>query len=125
MRLGCRKRPSRRCMRIPRVPVVLSRRDPASHLNLSMVKGMAKPKVRVVLANSLSRQYTGGRTEFEIEAARVRDILKVLERMFPGIREHLEEETAVSIDGMIYDDAFLQEVTESAEVFFIPKLDAG
>lgn len=86
---------------------------------------MIKPKVRVVLANSLSRQYTGGKTEFEIEATRVRDILKALQVMFPGIREHLEEETAVSIDGMIYDDAYLQEVTASAEVFFIPKLDAG
>ena len=112
-------------MRIPRIPVVLCERDPATHLNPTMVQGMAKSKVRVVLANSLSRQYTGGKTEFEIEASRVRDILKVLEGMFPGIRGHLEEETAVSIDGMIYDDAFLQEVTETAEVFFIPKLDAG
>ena len=86
---------------------------------------MIKPKVRVVLANSLSRQYTGGETKFEFEASRVRDILRALEDLFPGIREHLEEETAVSIDGMIYDDAYLQEVNASTEVFFIPKLDAG
>ncbi|MDA1310377.1 MAG: MoaD/ThiS family protein [Proteobacteria bacterium] len=86
---------------------------------------MIKPKVRVVLANSLSRQYTGGETKFEVEASRVRDILRALEDLFPGIREHLEEETAVSIDGMIYDDAYLQEVNASTEVFFIPKLDAG
>ena len=62
---------------------------------------MIKPKVRVVLANSLSRQYTGGETKFEVEASRVRDILRALDDLFPGIREHLEEETAVSIDGMI------------------------
>jgi molybdopterin synthase sulfur carrier subunit len=86
---------------------------------------MIKPKVRVVLANSLSRQYTGGETKFEVEASRVRDILRALDDLFPGIREHLEEETAVSIDGMIYDDAYLQEVTAATEVFFIPKLDAG
>lgn len=86
---------------------------------------MIKPKVRVVLANSLSPQYTGGETKFEVEASRVRDILRALEDLFPGIREHLEEETAVSIDGMIYDDAYLQEVTVATEVFFIPKLDAG
>ena len=86
---------------------------------------MIKPKVRVVLASSLSRQYTGGETKFEVEASRVRDILRALEDLFPGIREHLEEETAVSIDGMIYDDAYLQEVNASTEVFFIPKLDAG
>jgi molybdopterin synthase sulfur carrier subunit len=86
---------------------------------------MIKPKVRVVLANSLSRQYAGGETKFEVEASRVRDILRALEDLFPGIREHLEEETAVSIDGMIYDDAYLQEVNASTEVFFIPKLDAG
>lgn len=86
---------------------------------------MIKPKVRVVLAHSLSRQYTGGVTQFEVEANRVRDILRALEDLHPGIREHLEEETAVSINGMIYDDAYLQEVSENAEVFFIPKLDAG
>ena len=86
---------------------------------------MIKPRVRVVLANSLSRQYTGGETRFEVEASRVRDILRALEDRFPGIRAHLEEETAVSIDGMIYDDAYLQEVSENSEVFFIPKLDAG
>ncbi|MBH69501.1 MAG: hypothetical protein CMM58_14190 [Rhodospirillaceae bacterium] len=86
---------------------------------------MIKPKVRVVLANSLSRQYTDGKTKFEVEASRVRDILRALEVLFPGIGEHLEEETAVSINGMIYDDAYLQEVNEDTEVFFIPKLDAG
>ncbi len=86
---------------------------------------MIKSRVRVVLANSLSRQYTGGETRFEVEASRVRDILRALEERFPGIRPHLEEETAVSINGMIYDDAYLQEVDENAEVFFIPKLDAG
>lgn len=86
---------------------------------------MIKSRVRVVLANSLSRQYTGGETRFEVEASRVRDILRALEERFPGIRSHLEEETAVSINGMIYDDAYLQEVDENAEVFFIPKLDAG
>ena len=86
---------------------------------------MIKPKVRVVLAHSLRRQYTGGKTEYEVEASRVRDILRALEELHPGIREHLEEETAVSIDGMIYDDAYLQEVNENTEVFFIPKLDAG
>lgn len=86
---------------------------------------MIKPKVCVVLANSLSHQYTGGKTKFEVQASRVRDILSALEDLFPGIRVHLEEETAVSINGMIYDDAFLQEVNEETEVFFIPKLDAG
>ena len=86
---------------------------------------MIKPKVRVILANSLSRQYTGGETEFVLEAARIRDILRALDERFPGIRVHLEEETAVSINGLIYDDAYLQEVSEVSEVFFIPKLDAG
>lgn len=86
---------------------------------------MIKPKVRVVLAHSLSRQYTDGKTEYVVEARRVRDILRALEELHPGIRAHLEEETAVSINGMIYDDAYLQEVSENAEVFFIPKLDAG
>ena len=84
-----------------------------------------KPKVHVILQHSLSRQYTDGQTKYAVEASRVRYILRALDDLHPGIREHLEEETAVSIDGMIYDGAYLQEVSEDTDVFFIPKLDAG
>ena len=66
-----------------------------------------KPKVHVILQHSLSRKYTDGQTKYVVEASRVGYILRALDDLHPGIREHLEEETAVSIGGMIYDGAYL------------------
>jgi len=80
---------------------------------------------RVVLTNGFSRRYTGGQTEFVIEAKNLRGVIKEMDRMFPGLGEHLEEETTVAIDGEIHDVGYYQAVGPSSEVFFIPKLEGG
>ena len=54
---------------------------------------------RVVLSSGFSRRYTGGKREFDIEAKSLRDIIKALDQLYPGLGEHLEEETTVAIDG--------------------------
>jgi molybdopterin synthase sulfur carrier subunit len=80
---------------------------------------------RVVLTNGFSRRYTGGLTEFEIEAKTLGGVIKEMERRYPGLGEHLEEETTVAIDGEIHDVGYYQIVGPSSEVFFIPKLEGG
>ncbi len=80
---------------------------------------------RVVLSNGFSRAYTGGVTVFEIEATTLRDVIKEMDRRYPGLGEHLEEETTVAIDGEIHDVGYYQQVKPGAEVFFIPKLEGG
>jgi molybdopterin synthase sulfur carrier subunit len=80
---------------------------------------------RVVLTNGFSRRYTGGLTEFEIDAKTLGGVLKEMDRRFPGLGEHLEEETTVAIDGEIHDVGYYQIVGPSSEVFFIPKLEGG
>ena len=55
----------------------------------------------------------------------VTGFLKEMDRRFPGLGEHLEEETTVAIDGEIHDVGYYQPVGPSAEVFFIPKLEGG
>jgi len=80
---------------------------------------------RVVLTNGFSRSYTGGVTEFEIDAKTLGGVIKEMDRRFPGLGEHLEEETTVAIDGEIHDVGYYQIVGPSSEVFFIPKLEGG
>jgi hypothetical protein len=80
---------------------------------------------RVVLTNGFSRRYTGGLTEFEVDAKTLGGVLKEMDRRYPGLGEHLEEETTVAIDGEIHDVGYYQIVGPSSEVFFIPKLEGG
>ena len=44
---------------------------------------------------------------------------------FLGLREYLEEETTVAIDGQIHETAYFQRLEEDAEVYFLPKIEAG
>lgn len=80
----------------------------------------------VVLSSGFSRRYTGGVREFDIAAKTMRDVIKALDAMYPGLGEHLEEETTVAIDGEIHDQpAYFQAVRDGCEIFFIPKLEGG
>ena len=80
---------------------------------------------KVVLSSGFSRRYTDGKREFDIEAKSLRDIIKALDALYPGLGEHLEEETTVAIDGAIHETAYFQPIREGCEVFFIPKLEGG
>ena len=80
----------------------------------------------VTLSSGFSRRYTAGVREFDIEAVTMRDVLKELDRLYPGLGEHLVEETTVAIDGAIHDEpAYFQKVRQGCEIFFIPKLEGG
>ena len=80
---------------------------------------------KVVLSSGFSRRYTDGKREFDIEAKSLRDIIKALDALYPGLGEHLEEETTVAIDGAIHETAYFQPIREGCEIFFIPKLEGG
>ena len=81
--------------------------------------------IKVVLSPGSSGEFTSGQKNFEIEARNVRGIIRVMEERFPGIGEFLAEETTVAIDGEIHELADYQPLRENAEVFFLPKLEAG
>jgi len=82
--------------------------------------------VRVVFTDGFSHLYTGGQKEFELQARNLRGVIKTLDERFPGLGEHLEEETTVAIDGEIHENAgYFQPVREGSEIFFIPKLEGG
>ena len=82
--------------------------------------------VHVVFTDGFSHLYTGGQKEFDIQARNLRGVIKALDDRFPGLGEHLEEETTVAIDGEIHDEpGYFQQVREGSEIFFIPKLEGG
>ena len=53
-----------------------------------------------------------------------RELTQALDRRFPGIGEPLEE-SAVAIDGQIYQDAWLEPIGPNSEVHFLPKIEGG
>jgi sulfur-carrier protein len=81
--------------------------------------------VKVVLASSFGGTLTGGVKEFSIEAKTLRDVIKALDERYPGLGEHLEEETTVAIDGDLYEVGYSQPVRPGCEVFFIPRIEGG
>jgi molybdopterin synthase sulfur carrier subunit len=80
---------------------------------------------RVQFTTGFSRRYTGGVREFTVEARNLRGVIKEMDRLYPGLGDHLVEETTVAIDGAIHETAYFQPIREGCEIFFIPKLEGG
>lgn len=81
---------------------------------------------RVVLTTELSRQFTGGKTEVEVDAGTIRHVVRKLEEAYPGLGATIQEAgMIVAIDGEIYHDPFLETVKEDSEVCFLPALGGG
>jgi len=97
----------------------------SSHKAASVAQAPPPAPARVVLTGGLSRRYTGGVTEFSVSAKNLRGIIKEMDRLYPGLGEHLEEETTVAIDGEIHEVGYYQTVRPGSEIFFIPKLEGG
>ena len=79
---------------------------------------------RVTLIGTL-RQFTGGVTELNVEAATVRQLFARLGERFPDLAPHLEQGLAVAIDGQIYQDALLEPIGPDAEVHILPQIAGG
>ena len=81
--------------------------------------------VKVMISTGTSLARTGGEKEFEVEARNLRGVIKAMDARFPGLGEYLEEETTVAIDGEIHEIALFQPLRDNAEVYFLPKIEAG
>jgi molybdopterin converting factor small subunit len=81
---------------------------------------------RIILTDSLSKQFTGGDSDFEIVASSVRSLIRELNNLYPGLGTQVSDGTlSVAIDGDIYQDAFLEELKPDSEVAFLPKIGGG
>ena len=72
-----------------------------------------------------ARRFTGGQSEFEVEADTVRRMIAELDRRFPGLGQQIDESMAVAIDGEIYQDAYMARLDPESEVVLIPKIGGG
>ena len=81
---------------------------------------------RIILTDSLSKQFTDGNSDFEIVAPSVRSLIRELNNRYPGLGTQISDGTlSVAIDGDIYQDAFLEELHPDSEVAFLPKIGGG
>jgi molybdopterin converting factor small subunit len=71
------------------------------------------------------RQFTGGVSELDVEATSVRQLFSRLGQQFPDLLPHLEQGSAVAIDGQIYQDALFQEIGADSEVHILPQIAGG
>ena len=80
---------------------------------------------KVMISGLAARRFTGGQSEVEVEADTVRRMITELERRFPGLGRQIDESMAVSIDGEIFQDAYLQPLHAESEIVLIPKIGGG
>lgn len=80
--------------------------------------------LHVKLGGPLMSQ-AGGRTEFEIEARTIREMLERLKERYPGLAPVLDRGVTVAVNGTIYRGAFLEPVPDGSEVYLLPALVGG
>ena len=79
----------------------------------------------VVMTGIAARRFTGGQTEFDVEANTVRRMIAELDRRYPGLGHQIDEGMAIAIDGEIFQDAYLAPLKPDSEVVLIPKIGGG
>jgi len=79
---------------------------------------------RVVLIGNLA-QVTGGVAEFDLSATSVQQLFRQLGELHPALAPHLESGLAVAIDGQIFQDALLEPIGPTSEVFLLPAIAGG
>ena len=79
---------------------------------------------RIVLSGNL-RLYTEGVTELELESGSIRSLIRELSRRYPDIPEDIEDELAISIDGVLHQDDWFAKIGPDSEVHLLPRISGG
>lgn len=80
--------------------------------------------VKVMLWGSLAT-LAEGKPELEIEAKNIKQLLQRLAEDHPGLKPVLEKGVSVSIDGMMYNDAWFEEISSENEICILPRIEGG
>lgn len=67
---------------------------------------------------------TGGQHRLQITAENYRDLRARLIERWPELASTIDR-FAVAIDGQIYQDAFMEGLAPTSEVFFMPRIEGG
>ena len=79
---------------------------------------------RIVLSGNL-RLYTKGVTELELESGSIRSLIRELRRRYPDLPEDIEDELAISIDGVLHQDDWFAKIGPDSEVHLLPRISGG
>ena len=81
---------------------------------------MATVALPLALAQSM-----GAPAQLEVCASDVRGLLRALDEQFPGIRQVLEADLSIAIDGEIFSDPLFESLEPGSEVHFLARLKGG
>lgn len=82
------------------------------------------PKV-IIASGGSCHQFTGGKTELDVQATTFRQLIRELDKNYPGLGGHVEESMAVAVNGEIFQDAYQVELKPGSEIVLIPKIGGG
>jgi sulfur carrier protein ThiS len=60
-----------------------------------------------------------------VEARTIREMLRKLQDLYPGLRGPIKNQVAVAVNGVIYRDDWSQEIPPGAEVLLMRRLAGG
>ena len=71
------------------------------------------------------KQFTGGETEMEVDAANIRQLYAKLGEMYPELAPHLNDSLAVAIDGEIFQETLIAKIKPDSSVQLLPAIPGG
>ena len=77
-----------------------------------------------VIFSAAQRRFTDGDERVELEASRVDELIRALEARYPALDGQLEH-AAVSVDGVVHNDALYVALPAGAEIHFIGAIAGG
>lgn len=66
-----------------------------------------------------------GQKQVEVEAKDIRELFRKLSERYPALADLIENDIAVSIDGVIYRDTWTKELPDDSEIFLMRRLSGG
>ena len=80
--------------------------------------------VKVRLWGSL-RQAADGQTEVEVQARTFKELLDRITETYPGLAPQIARGVSLSLDGVIYREAWFTEIRPESEVVLMPYMTGG
>ncbi|MDU8945257.1 MoaD/ThiS family protein [Ovoidimarina sediminis] len=80
--------------------------------------------IRVKLWGSL-RSLADDQDEVEIDARTLKDVRDALSSRFPRLKPQIDRGVSFAVDGLIYRDDWLLDVTKANEIVMMPRMVGG
>ncbi len=84
-----------------------------------------------VFIPSMMQKLTGGAQQVVVEGSSVRQVIKNLDEIHPGVKDwlldghQLKSNVSIAIDGVVTPMGLLEEVDETSEIHFVAAISGG